>query len=158
MVRFWSEYFTTDTSLTEAMETNQHVPAELSHLFKFVNWSHWLPETFKKGHTYTSPKVGSSTLGQKYSGFLDPRAAPLLVDDVRLRGLPLAYVITCQHDVLRDDGIMYVSRLREAGVPVVHDHIEDAVHGAMLFFTSPMILPVGQRMANKYIEWLNKNL
>ncbi|XP_066477994.1 arylacetamide deacetylase [Tiliqua scincoides] len=158
MLRFWSEYFTTDTSLNEAMETNQHVPAELSYLFKFVNWSHWLPETFKKGHTYTSPTVGSSTVGQKYPGFLDPRAAPLLVDDNKLRGLPLTYVVTCQHDVLRDDGIMYVSRLREVGVPVIHAHVDDAVHGAMMFSTSPMILTVGQRMVNDYIEWLNKNL
>lgn len=158
MLRFWSEYFTTDKSLNEAMETNQHVPAELSYLFKFVNWSHWLPEKFKKGHTYTNPTVGSSILGQKYPGFLDPRAAPLLVDDSKLRGLPLTYVITCQHDVLRDDGIMYVSRLREVGVPVVHAHADDAVHGAMMFITSPMSLTMGPKMVNNYIEWLDKNL
>ncbi|KAL8187889.1 UNVERIFIED_CONTAM: hypothetical protein K2H54_057471 [Gekko kuhli] len=158
MVRFWSEYFTNDTSLKEAMETNQHVPAESSGLFKFVNWSNWLPEEFKKGHIYTSPSHGSSKVGQKYPGLLDPRAAPLLVDDTKLQGLPLTYVVTCQHDVLRDDGIMYVLRLREAGVPVVHNHVEDAVHGALTFITSPFDLSVGQRMANNYIEWLNENL
>ncbi|XP_061493053.1 arylacetamide deacetylase [Rhineura floridana] len=158
MLRFFSEYFTTDISLNKAMETNQHVPAELSHLFKFVNWSHWLPERFKKGHIYTSPAHGSSKLGQKYPGFLDPRAAPLLVDDIKLRGLPLTYVVTCQYDVLRDDGLMYVSRLREAGVPVIHEHAEDAVHGATLFIASPFVLTMGKRIANNYIEWLNKNL
>ncbi|XP_053160339.1 arylacetamide deacetylase isoform X2 [Hemicordylus capensis] len=158
MLRFWSEYFTTDISLHKAMETNQLVPAELSHLFKYVNWSNWLPEKFKKGHIYTTPTHGSSKLGEKYPGFLDPRAAPLLVDDIKLRGLPLTYVVTCQHDVLRDDGIMYVSRLREAGVQVTHDHVEDAVHGALIFITSPFTLTTGQRMVNNYLEWLNKNL
>uniref|UniRef100_A0A8D0B7A8 Arylacetamide deacetylase n=1 Tax=Salvator merianae TaxID=96440 RepID=A0A8D0B7A8_SALMN len=158
MVRFWSEYFTTDLSLNKAMETNKHVPAELSHLFKFVNWSNWLPDRFKKGHVYASPAHGSPEFAQKYPGFLDPRAAPMLVDDTKLHGLPLTYVITCQHDVLRDDGIMYASRLREAGVPVIHDHADDTVHGALLFITSPFILSMGQRMANNYIEWLSKNL
>uniref|UniRef100_A0A452IIM2 Alpha/beta hydrolase fold-3 domain-containing protein n=1 Tax=Gopherus agassizii TaxID=38772 RepID=A0A452IIM2_9SAUR len=50
MVRFWSEYFTTDVSLQEAMASNKHVPAESSHLFRFVNWSNLLPEKFKKDH------------------------------------------------------------------------------------------------------------
>ncbi|XP_062988182.1 arylacetamide deacetylase [Elgaria multicarinata webbii] len=158
MVKFFSEYITPDISLKKAMETNQLVPPELSHLFKFVNWSILLPERFQKGHVYTRPKHGSSELGQKYPGFLDPRAAPLLADDIKLRGLPLTYMITCQYDVLRDDGIMYVSRLREAGVPVTHYHVEDAVHGAIMFITSPLILPMGQKVANNYIEWLNKNL
>ncbi|XP_077204776.1 arylacetamide deacetylase-like isoform X2 [Paroedura picta] len=158
MVRSWSDYFTNDTSLKEAMELNQHVPAESSGFFKFVNWSNWLPEKFKKGHIYTSPSPGRSNIGQKYPGLLDPRAAPLLVDETKLRGLPLTYMVTCQHDVLRDDGIMYVSRLREAGVPVVHEHVEDAVHGAVMFITSPFIFSVGQRMAINYIEWLNENL
>ncbi|XP_033006343.1 arylacetamide deacetylase [Lacerta agilis] len=157
MVRFWSEYFTTDMSLNRAMEANQHVPAEQSHLFKFANWSHWLPEKYKKGHVYTKPVYGNSELGQKYPGFLDPRAAPLLVDESKLRGLPLTYVITCQYDVLRDDGLMYVSRLREAGVTVIHQH-ENTLHGVAMFSAGPIILTVGEKMANDYIEWLNKNL
>ncbi|KAH0624088.1 hypothetical protein JD844_007437 [Phrynosoma platyrhinos] len=158
MLRFWSEYFTTDLSLMEAMENNQHVPLEFSHLFKFVNWSDWLPERFKRNHVYTSPTLGSPKLGQKYPGFLDPRAAPLLVEDIRLRGLPITYVITCQYDVLRDDGIIYVSRLREVGVPVIHEHLEDAVHGMLMFISSPLFLTSSQMAVNNYIEWLNKNL
>lgn len=158
MVHFWSQYFTTDTALKKAMENNQHVPAASNDLFKFVNWSNWLPEKFKKGHTYTFPSHGSSKVGQKYPGFLDPRAAPLLVDETKLQGLPLTYVVTCQYDVLRDDGIMYVSRLREAGIPVVHEHVEDAVHGVLTFTKSPFSLSVGVRVANNYIEWLNENL
>ncbi|XP_007439720.1 arylacetamide deacetylase [Python bivittatus] len=158
VIRFLSEYISSDDSLFKVLETNQHVPAEFNHLFKFVNWSHWLPERFKKGHIYTAPSHGNSKIGQKYPGILDPRTAPLLVDDIKLQGLPLTYVITCQHDVLRDDGIIYVSRLREAGVPVIHEHVENAVHGVLTFIAGPVILNVGHRMANNYIEWLNKNL
>ncbi|XP_040423299.1 arylacetamide deacetylase-like isoform X2 [Cygnus olor] len=158
MVRFWSEYFTSDSSLREAMASNRHVPAESGHLFQFVNWSNLLPEEMKKDYVYTSPVFGSSKIAKKYPGFLDPRAAPLLAKDTRLHGLPPTYVLTCEYDVLRDDGVMYVSRLRAAGVRVTHDHAKDAFHGALMFVSSPTSLPVGNRLRNRYTEWLNENL
>ncbi|XP_057595994.1 arylacetamide deacetylase-like isoform X2 [Hippopotamus amphibius kiboko] len=153
-VRSWSEYFTTDRSLENAMLFNQHVPVESSHLFKFVNWSSLLPEEFKKGHFYNSPTYGGSELAKKYPGFLDVRAAPLLAGDNKLRNLPLTYVMTCQYDVLRDDGIMYVTRLRNAGVRVTHDHIADGFHGALSYHG----FKVGYRMENLYMSWLSENL
>ncbi|XP_049632222.1 arylacetamide deacetylase-like [Suncus etruscus] len=152
-LRFMSEYFTTDRSLEKAMTTNQHIPEHAAHLLQFANWSSLLPERFQKGHVYKKPTFGSSTLAKKYPGFLDVRAAPLLADDTQLRGLPQTYVLTCQHDVLRDDGVMYVTRLRNVGVPVTHDHIEDGFHG--LISTG---LKVGARMENQYINWLSENL
>ncbi|NWH18195.1 AAAD deacetylase, partial [Grus americana] len=158
MVKFWSEYFTSDLSLREAMASNRHVPLESSHLFQFVNWSNLLPEELKKDHVYTSPTYGSPELARKYPGFLDPRAAPLLASDARLRGLPLTYLLTCEHDVLRDDGVMYARRLQAVGVPITHDHAKDAFHGAMMFVLSPANLAVGHRLLNRYIEWLNENL
>ncbi|NXW46108.1 AAAD deacetylase, partial [Nyctiprogne leucopyga] len=157
-VKFWSEYFTSDVALREAMASNRHVPPESSHLFQFINWSHLLPEELKKGHIYTAPVYGSSELAQKYPGFLDPRAAPLLVSDARLRRLPPTYILTCQYDVLRDDGAMYAARLRAAGVPVTHDHARDAFHGAMTFISAPSDLAVGHRLVNRYLEWLDENL
>ncbi|NWS72563.1 AAAD deacetylase, partial [Crotophaga sulcirostris] len=158
MVRFWSEYFTSDPSLRKAMASNTHVPVEVSHLLQFVNWSNLLPEEMKKGHVYTHPTYGSSELVQKYPGFLDPRAAPLLVSDAQLRGLPLTYILTCEHDVLLDDGVMYAERLRAAGVPVTHDHAKDAFHGAISFVSPLTELAVGRRLLNRYIKWLNENL
>ncbi|XP_007938352.1 arylacetamide deacetylase-like [Orycteropus afer afer] len=154
-VRLWGEYFTTDRSLEKNMLSKQHVPVESSHLFKFVNWSSLLPEKFKKGHFYSSPTtLGNSELAKKYPGFLDVRAAPLLADDKKLHGLPLTYIITCQYDVLRDDGIMYVTRLRNAGVQVTHNHIDDGFHGVLSFYE----FKVGYKTENQYISWLNENL
>ncbi|XP_054435615.1 arylacetamide deacetylase-like [Pteronotus mesoamericanus] len=154
MVRFWSEYFTTDRSLEKAMLSNQHVPVESSHLFKFVNWSSLLPEIFKKGHFYRSPTHGTSELFKKYPGFLDVRAAPLLAEDNKLHSLPVTYVMTCEYDVLRDDGIMFVTRLRKAGVRVTHCHFENGFHGAM----SIPELKIGSEIENQYLSWLNENL
>ncbi|XP_005393095.1 PREDICTED: arylacetamide deacetylase-like [Chinchilla lanigera] len=154
LVRLMSEYITTDRSLEKAMLSNQYVPEESSHLLKFVNWSTLLPERFRKGHVYKNPIYGSSELLQKYPGFLDVRAAPLLADDSRLRGLPLTYVLTCQYDVLRDDGLMYVTRLRNAGVQVTHNHVEDGFHGAFALLK----FKIGYRLIDEYINWLKENL
>ncbi|XP_006901609.1 PREDICTED: arylacetamide deacetylase [Elephantulus edwardii] len=154
MVRFWSEYITTDRSLEKAMLSKQHVPVEASHLFNFVNWSSLLPEKFKKSHFYNSPTAGPSQLAKKYPGFLDVRAAPLLADDSKLRGLPPTYVLTCQYDVLRDDGVMYVTRLKNAGVQVTHNHADDGFHGALYLPN----FKIGERLKNHYINWLSENL
>ncbi|XP_044523618.1 arylacetamide deacetylase-like [Gracilinanus agilis] len=158
MVMFWSMYFTSDKALEEAMLTNQHNSVESSHLFKFVNWSTLLPERFKKGHVYTHPIHERSDLAKKFSGFLDVRASPLLAEDSMLKGLPLTHILTCQYDVLRDDGLMYLSRLKAAGVQVVHEHVENGFHG-FLSFGSPLIdLKVSRRVVNKYLKWLKENL
>ncbi|XP_016078071.1 PREDICTED: arylacetamide deacetylase-like [Miniopterus natalensis] len=154
LLRFLSEYFTMDRAFEKAMFFNQHVPVESAHLFKFVNWSSLLPENFKKGHFYNSPTYGTSELAKKYPGFLDVRAAPLLADDNKLCGLPVTCVITCEHDLVRDDGIMYVTRLQNAGVRVTHKHIEDGFHGLLFFYG----FKSKYRLENEYLSWLSENL
>lgn len=57
--------------------------------------------------------------------FTNPYFAPLLAPT--LTSLPPAYVVTCQQDVLRDEGLMYVQRLRNDGVKVTHAHY-DCLH------------------------------
>ncbi|NWU82601.1 AAAD deacetylase, partial [Onychorhynchus coronatus] len=158
MVRFWSEYFTSDPSLREAMASNRHVPAESGHLFQFVNWSQLLPAGMREGHAYTGPAYGSAALARRYPGLLDPRAAPLLASEARLRRLPRTYLLTCEHDVLRDDGVMYAQRLRAAGVSVTHRHARDAFHAALMFLWWPFDLAVGHRLLDGYVRWLQENL
>lgn len=58
---------------------------------------------------------------------LSPLAAPLLADSHA--GLPPAFIAVAQNDPLRDDGIAYADRLREAGVPVQLDRGTGLIHG-----------------------------
>ncbi|XP_008068660.1 arylacetamide deacetylase-like 2, partial [Carlito syrichta] len=149
-------YFTKDQALPQAVRKNQHMPQGSRHLFKFVNWSSFLPEKYKKNHVYTEPILGR--LNKSYPGLTDSRLSPLLVNDSQLQKLPLTYILTCQHDILRDDGLIYVTRLRNVGVKLTHDHIENGIHGALTFIASPFYLHQGFRIRDKYVSWLEENL
>ncbi|XP_021483693.1 arylacetamide deacetylase-like 2 [Meriones unguiculatus] len=149
-------YLSDDKQLAKAILKNNHVPEESRHLLKFVNWSDFLPEKYKKNYVYTEPVLGK--LKASYPALADSRVSPLLANDSQLQRLPSTYIVTCEHDILRDDGLIYVTRLRNAGVPVTHDHIEDGIHGAVSFATSPFYLQIGLRIKEKYIRWLEENL
>ncbi|XP_059711907.1 arylacetamide deacetylase [Haemorhous mexicanus] len=158
MVRFWSEYLSAEPALRAAMAANRHLPPEAGALLPLVNWSRWLPADMSRAHTYRSPALGGAGLARRFPALLDPRACPLLAAEARLRRLPPAFVLTCEHDVLRDDGAMYAARLRAAGVPVTHHHARDAFHGAVSFLAWPLELAVGHRLLGTCLGWLKENL
>lgn len=161
MVRFWSEYFTSNKAFFRAMMANTHNNPDSSQLLKFVNWSTFLPETYHGKYKYSAPVVvegeGRGMDGPSRS-LADLRASPLLVPDTDLHSLPKAYILTCEYDVLRDDGIMYVTRLRAAGVEVTHEHYEGGFHGAMMFSVWPTDFLIAHRMIDNYTRWLKENL
>lgn len=62
--------------------------------------------------------------------------APLLAED--LSNLPPAYVLTAENDVLRDEGLAYAERLKQAGVKVETIIEPGLVHG---YFTNMAVFP-----------------
>jgi acetyl esterase/lipase len=65
-----------------------------------------------------------------------PDASPLRATD--LAQLPPAVVLTAEHDVLRDEGEIYATRLLKSQVPVRHRRLAGQMHG---FFTMVGMLP-----------------
>jgi len=62
---------------------------------------------------------------------MNPYASPLRAAD--MSGLPPLYLVTAEHDPLRDEGFAYADRLRAARVPVEHRHYGSQIHGFFSF-------------------------
>ena len=69
----------------------------------------------------------------------DPYLCPLRAKN--LRGLPPAFVVTAEHDPLRDEGEAYARRLREAGVAARWKRYPGVFHG---FFAMGSVLSRGR--------------
>jgi len=68
-------------------------------------WDHYLPDPASRAN---------------------PEASPLRAPD--LSGLPPAVIVTADYDPLRDEGLAYAQRLRDAGVDVTAHHYKDMAH------------------------------
>jgi acetyl esterase/lipase len=62
---------------------------------------------------------------------LEPFASPLRASDKQLAGLPPAFVIVDEADVLRDEGEAYAARLRAAGTAVTTVRYDGITHDFM---------------------------
>jgi acetyl esterase/lipase len=62
----------------------------------------------------------------------EPFASPLRATDDQLDGIPPAFVIVDEADVLRDEGEAYAAYLRAAGVPVTTVRYDGITHDFMM--------------------------
>ncbi|HEX4258415.1 MAG TPA: alpha/beta hydrolase [Streptosporangiaceae bacterium] len=107
-------YPVTDCDLSTTSYTDPANQLILSAQSMVWFWDHYAPEEVARMH---------------------PDASPLRAPDVS--HLPPAVIITAEHDVLRDEGELYATRLVKAGVPVVFRRFDGQMHG---FFTQVGIL------------------
>ena len=109
---------------------------------RFVQQSMWYPaamdtesyEEFAEGY-FLTPK-GMAWFWDAYLPDLErrsePFASPLRASDEQLHGLPPAFVIVDEADVLRDEGEVYAARLRAAGVAVTTVRYDGITHDFMM--------------------------
>ncbi|KAM9713266.1 neutral cholesterol ester hydrolase 1-like [Menidia menidia] len=162
MARFWLQYLGASPALEPVLLANNHTaldqPSISAATRSKLNWTALLPAERRKHFRPVVKATGSPGVVGEVPALTDARAAPLLAEQPVLSRTPKAYVMTCEFDVLRDDGLMYVRRLQDAGVAVTSDHYEDGFHGCMVFAYPPMMSSVGERSMNNYIRWLDQNL
>ncbi|XP_019644907.1 PREDICTED: neutral cholesterol ester hydrolase 1-like [Branchiostoma belcheri] len=150
MISFWLWYLNDDLSSFHTLKANNHTTEALkrSQYAGYVN-------TNLKTTTPVSKNNIKFPAIDRIETILDPRFAPLMADDVDLKKMPPTYVMTVEHDVLRDDGVMYARRLEKLGVPVRHDHYKHGFHCCLLDVNA---IDVGREAMENYVSYLKKNL
>jgi acetyl esterase len=82
----------------------------------------------------------------------DFRAVPL--EAASLRGLPRAFVVTAEFDILRDEAQVYAARMAEDGVDVTHIFAEGMIHGFMTSAAYLPFLPQAKEVLHRLVEWM----
>ena len=129
LAKAWAMYAEGNLDNIQIYLNNQHVPAEVMRHVReeYLNHSQ-IPDKMRYSPYEVPDEVtADERLWHKIgSVFMNPLFSPLIADD--LTGLPSAYIVTAEHDVLRDDGFLYARRLQQAGVKVTHDHLYIGFH------------------------------
>ncbi|XP_063001266.1 arylacetamide deacetylase-like 4 [Elgaria multicarinata webbii] len=149
------QYLNKDLSVLDSVMQGCHVPSDIKMRFgKWIN-SENIPEEFKvRGY---KPQTTTSFLDDVYEVVkqaLETTFSPLMAEDAIIGQLPKACIITCEYDVLRDDGILYKKRLEDNGVPVTWYHIEDGFHGVINLFDGFLSFPSGKKGVDSIVTFL----
>ncbi|XP_006005247.1 arylacetamide deacetylase-like 4 [Latimeria chalumnae] len=132
---YFLHYINGEVTLMEDVLAGHHVPVEMK-----IKYRKWLgpdniPEEFKtRGFTPSVATAHDEEVYELVQEAFEPTVSPLLAEDATIRKLPHAYILTCEYDVLRDDGLLYKKRLEDNDVPVTWYHIKDGFHGILSYF------------------------
>ncbi|XP_057714546.1 neutral cholesterol ester hydrolase 1-like [Corythoichthys intestinalis] len=160
MAQFWLQYLGGDLSLKPRLLANEHSAKLMPELRAHLDWTALLPPECQKGFFPAHGKGMESRkrIQDEIPNLLDVRASPLLAGSDVLAKCPQAYIMTCEYDVLRDDGLMYARRLKDAGVEVTSEHHMDGFHACFSLNMGPFTFDVGVRVFDAYLQWLRDNL
>lgn len=155
MAFYYLQYLNGDMSVCQDVTEGRHVPAELKlHYSKWLDPSN-LPPEFRDGAQKQVPAVHDGEVYHIVKGGLEPGISPLLAGDDVLRLTPPTFILTCQYDVLRDDGILYMKRLQNLGVKVTWYNVPDGFHGIMNFFSKGWLtFPSGARAMEHVVSYV----
>ncbi|MEE6483510.1 hypothetical protein FKM82_013577 [Ascaphus truei] len=149
-------YISGDVSVMEDVLDGQHVPVDMK-----LNFRKWLgadniPDEFKvRDYKPCIMSSHSDDVHEAVKNALDCACSPLLAEDSIIHLLPKAYILTCEFDVLRDDGLLYKKRLEDNGIPVTWYHVKDGVHGIVGFFDNGnLTFPSGKQAVDNIVNFI----
>ncbi|XP_035245411.1 arylacetamide deacetylase-like 4 [Anguilla anguilla] len=132
---YYLQYLNGDVSVCQDVLEGSHVHQDCR-----LQYGKWLspellpPEFLARGYRPVEPPPYDGEVYHVVRGGLDPEVSPLLGEDEVVRRTPPAFVLTCEYDVLRDDGLLYRKRLEDLGVGVAWHHVPDGFHGIVSFY------------------------
>ncbi|XP_006264539.2 arylacetamide deacetylase-like 4 [Alligator mississippiensis] len=159
VVYFCLRYLNKDTSIVEDVLENCHVTRDM--LLKYRKWvsAEHIPKEFKtrgyKPQDLTLHKF-KPEVHEIMKPVLETRFSPLLAEDAIICQLPETFILTCEFDVLRDDGLLYKKRLEDNGIRVTWYHSEDGFHGVLPAFGYGIFaFPAAKKMMDTIVSYIN---
>ncbi|NXK93063.1 ADCL4 protein, partial [Formicarius rufipectus] len=127
-VHFILKYLNKDCSLKKPILAGSHVSESMN--VKYRKWisPDLIPEVFKLGYKPPPPASFLPQVHEEVQELFQTRFSPLLAEDAVVCLLPDTCVVTCEHDVLRDDGLLYRKRLEDNNVRVTWHHVQKGFH------------------------------
>ncbi|XP_026577880.1 arylacetamide deacetylase-like 4 [Pseudonaja textilis] len=158
IIHFGKFYLTRNTLGADAVMFNAHVPEKLR--IKYQKWisAELIPEEFKaRGYVPFVPGRFSEALFKECAAIFEATFSPLLTEDAILRQFPETFLLTCEYDILRDEGLLYKKRLEDNGVSVTWHHLEDGFHGILLLLGfGPLEFPGTKSSLKSIIQFLER--
>ncbi|XP_067669181.1 arylacetamide deacetylase-like [Haliotis asinina] len=137
LAHYWCNYMGINTPrMKEAFRTNHHTSRKLKQsIYASYVDSKLLPKEYRGDSSQETQNLdyGDEEISNQIEKvILNPYFAPLMAPD--LSGVAPAFVVTAEFDILRDDGLMYAQRMKDAGVDVVVYNSQGSIHGFMSIF------------------------
>jgi acetyl esterase len=111
-----------------ALWSRDNKAPRIAHHFTMshIDWSEG-----NAGNPGITPEISEAVVGLYCTDNepASPLLSPIFADH---HDLPPALVVTCEYDILRNEGIALATSYREAGVDVNHVHMDDMPHGYLL--------------------------
>ncbi|XP_077192408.1 arylacetamide deacetylase-like 4 [Paroedura picta] len=133
-------YMKANIRKVEDLMSNAHVPEFMKMKYKKWLSADCIPEEFKiRGYKPPSPVPFSKELYEQVRLSDETMLSPILDEDAIVQQLPQTYLLTCEYDLIRDDGLLYKKRLEDNKVPLTWNHLKDGFHGVIMFVdTGPL--------------------
>ncbi|OWF35358.1 arylacetamide deacetylase-like [Mizuhopecten yessoensis] len=156
MIKFYLRYIFGNDNDLEKFLKNEHITEKMRREVNSKVNVEFLPEKYQKFKTRPEdPKSVDQSLAEKVEKLAtNVYMCPLMLDDQMLSQLPKTYLMTCEYDPLRDDGLMLAKRWKDMGFPVKHVHWEGIQHG---FFPTPKLNRSREAMKD-FIDYLRVEL
>ncbi|XP_069894055.1 arylacetamide deacetylase-like 4 [Dipodomys merriami] len=157
MLMIMCKYLAIDLSWKDALLTGACIPVDVWEKYRKWLSSDNLPERFRKKDKqqpeFPAPFNEAAYLETKH--IFDIENFPLLADDNIFAQIPEAFIVTCEWAILRDDGLLYIKRLEDQGVPVTWHHVEDGFHGCINFFDKKIFsFPCSWNIMNAVVSYI----
>ncbi|XP_054473727.1 arylacetamide deacetylase-like 4 [Anoplopoma fimbria] len=135
MVFYFLQYLNGDMSLCQELLDGIHVPTELQPCYKeWLSPSNLPPEFLVRGYDEPPTPQYDGEVYHSIKAGLEHEVSPLLAEDVIIQKTPPTFILTCEYDILRDDGILYRKRLLDLKKDVTWRHVAEGFHGMINFF------------------------